>query len=357
MIETIEKPRLPRPVRARKLVQVGRGSPSPLTRRPGALAAIGGTPLTELQRVRPASGARILLKLEYLNPTGSMKDRLALAMIEGAEQDGLLTPDTTVVEYTGGSTGPGLALVCAVKGYRLKIVTSTCFSQEPQRLMRALGAELILLPAKVQQGTVTPADIAGMVERASELAELPNHYFTDQFRNPYVIDGLYSGLGREITDAVGSSITAFCTGVGSSASLQGVARSVREANPEALIVALEPAGSAAISGGPSGPFKIQGWSGFIPPLYEPDVVDQVIPVDDRDALETTLRLARDEGVFTGVSGGANVAAAIQLAEQLGPDDVVVTLAPDSGYKYLSAAPFLIERGVQTPARPGEALRR
>jgi cysteine synthase len=313
---------------------------SPRNLRRGALAAIGNTPLVELQRLRPAEGARVFLKLEYLNPTGAMKDRLALAMIEGAECDGLLKPGMTVVEYTGGSTGPGLALVCAVKGYRLRIVTSTCFSEEPQRLMRALGAELVLLPAKAAPGTVKPADIAGMVDRASELAALPGHFFTDQFRNPYVIDGFRVGLGREITDVLGSSIGVFCTGVGSSASVQGVGAAIRETNPDALIVALEPLGSAAISAGGSGSFKIQGWSGFIPPLYRAENIDRVLAVDDQDAMLTTLRLASEEGLFTGLSGGANVSAALRLAQELTPDEVVVTLAPDSGYKYLSGEPFV-----------------
>jgi cysteine synthase A len=310
-----------------------------VAKRPGALAAIGATPLVELQRLRPARGARVLVKLEYLNPTGAMKDRLALAMIEGAERDGLVTRQTTIVEYTGGSTGPGLALVCAVKGYRLKIVTSTCFSEEPQRLMRALGAELELLPAKVAPGTVTPADIAGMVEHAGDLAKLPNHHFTDQFRNPYVVDGFRIGLGREIAESLGSSISAFCTGVGSSASLQGVGAAVRAGSPDALIVALEPAGSAAISGGGSGSFKIQGWSGFVPPLYRPDEVDEVLTVEDDEALQMTLRLAGEEGIFTGISGGANVSAAVRLAAQLPPSGLVVTLAPDSGYKYLASEPY------------------
>jgi cysteine synthase A len=305
----------------------------------GVLAAIGMTPLVELERVRPAGGARIVLKLEYLNPTGAMKDRLALAMVEGAERDGLITAKTTVVEYTGGSTGPGLALVCAAKGHRLKIVTSSCFNEEPQRLMRALGAEVELLEAKVAPGIVTPDDIAGMVTRASELAKAPNHYFTDQFRNPYVIDGFRNGLGREIAEALGPSISAFCTGVGSSASLHGVGAAVREANAETLIVALEPASSAAISRGESGPFKIQGWSGFVPPLYRPNDVDRVLTIEDEAALEMTLRLAREEAIFTGISGGANVAGAFELAAQLPANATVVTLAPDSGYKYLANEPY------------------
>jgi cysteine synthase A len=281
----------------------------------------------------------VFVKLEYLNPTGAMKDRLALAMIEGAEADGLLTPGTTIVEYTGGSTGPGLALVCAVKGYRLKIVTSTCFNEEPQRLMRALGAELELLEAKVGPGTVTPDDIAGMVARAGELAEQPHHYFTDQFRNPYIIDGFRAELGREIADALGATMSAFCTGVGSSASLLGVGAAVRKVSPEAQVVALEPASSAAISGSESGAFKIQGWSGFVPPLYRGDQVDRVLSIADDEALEMTVRLAREEAIFTGVSGGANVAGALRLAREFDPSGVVVTLAPDSGYKYLASEPY------------------
>jgi cysteine synthase A len=314
-------------------------APALVTERPGVLAAVGATPLVELRRVRPAGSARVFVKLEYLNPTGAMKDRLALAMIEGAERDGLITPETTVVEYTGGSTGPGLALVCAVKDYPLKIVTSTCFNEEPQRLMRALGAELELLEAKVEPGTVTPGDIAGMVARAGELAKLPNHYFTDQFRNPYVIDGFRHGLGREIADALGRSTSAFCTGVGSSASLHGVGAAVRAASAESLVVALEPANSAAISRGESGSFRIQGWSGFVPPLYRPGEVDDVLAIEDERALEMTLRLAREEAIFTGISGGANVAGALELAARLPRDSAVVTLAPDSGYKYLAAEPY------------------
>jgi len=307
--------------------------------RVGAISAIGRTPLVELQRIRPASGARIFAKLEFLNPTGAMKDRLALAMVEGAERDGLVSSETTIVEYTGGSTGPGLALVCAVKGYRLKIVTSTCFSEEPQRLMRALGAEVELLDAVVEPGTVTPEDIAVMVARAGELAQQTGHYFTDQFRNPYVVAGFRVGLGAELVDALGGQIGAFCTGVGSSASLLGVGAAVRAANANTRIVALEPASSAAISGGSRGPFKIQGWSGFIPPLFDGEQVDDVLRIEDEAALGMTLRLAREEALFTGVSGGANVVGALRLAELLPRDAIVATLLPDSGYKYLAADPY------------------
>jgi cysteine synthase A len=178
-----------------------------------------------------------------------------------------------------------------------------------------------------------------MIARAGELAEQPHHYFTDQFRNPYVIDGFRVGLGVEISDALGASISAFCTGVGSSASLLGVGAAIRAVSPHAQVVALEPASSAAISGGERGPFKLQGWSGFVPPLYRPEEVDRVVPVLDDDALAMTLQLAREEGIFTGVSGGANVVGALALARELAPSDVVVTLAPDSGYKYLASEPY------------------
>jgi len=308
--------------------------------RPGALAAIGNTPLVELQHLSPDHGARILVKLEYLNPTGAIKDRLALAMIEGAEGDRRIGPGTVIVEYTGGSTGPGLALVGAVKGYRVKIVTSSCFSEQPRQLMRALGADVEVLPALVGPGIVTPGDIDGMVKRAGEYAELPNHHFTDQFRSPYIIPGLREGLGREILDRLGGSVTAYCAGVGSGATLLGPAEVLRQANPAIRIVALEPAGSPVLSGGARGPFKIQGWSGFVPPLYRPELVDAIETITDEQAMSTTLRLARDEGIFTGVSGGANVAGAVRIAASLGPDDIVVTVVPDSGYKYLAAEPYL-----------------
>ena len=308
------------------------------------LETIGNTPLVRLHRLAPQDGAELWVKLEYLNPTGSMKDRMALAMIEGAEQDGLIGPGTTVVEYTGGSTGPALALVCRAKGYVAKIVISECFSEERMQLMRALGAELEVIPAVVERGRVTAQDIENMVERAGELAGEPGTYATDQFNNPYVVPGHRDTLGREIWEQTEGRVTAFCHGIGTAGSLMGVSEALRSANDDLRVVGLEPAGSAAISGGPRGSFAMQGWTGIVPPHWDPERVDDVWTISDADALEMTRRLAEEEGIFAGISTGANVVGARRLAEDLGPDAVVVTLAVDSGFKYMT--------GPRTPAEDG-----
>jgi len=301
------------------------------------LDAIGGTPLVRLRRLAPENGAELLVKLEYLNPTGSMKDRMALSMIDGAERDGLLEPETTVVEYTGGSTGPALALVCRAKGYRLRIVISDCFTEERFQLMRALGAELEVIESVEGRGRVTAEDIRRMVERAGELAREPGHYATDQFNNPYVIPGHRDMLGREIWEQSDERVTAFCQGIGTAGSLMGVSEALRPRG--VYVVGLEPAGSAAITGGPHGSFAMQGWTGIVPPHWDATRVDEVWTIEDDEAIEMTLRLAQEEGIFAGISSGANVVGARRLAEQLGPDAVVVTLAVDSGFKYMSAAPY------------------
>lgn len=303
------------------------------------LAAIGRTPLVRLRALAPPGGAEIWVKLEYLNPTGSMKDRMALAMVEGAERDGLLRPGTTVVEYTGGSTGPALALVCRARGYRARIVIADCFSEERLRLMRALGAELEVVPAAEGPGRVTARDIQNMVDRAAELAREPGAYATDQFTNPYVVAGMRDSLGREIREQAPGRIAAFCHGVGTAASLMGVAEALKVHDPAIRVVALEPAGSAAITGGTGGAFAIQGWTGIVPPHFERERVDDVWAIEDGEAIELTARLAREEGIFAGISTGANIAAARRLASELGPGAAVVTLAVDSGFKYMSAAPY------------------
>jgi cysteine synthase A len=303
------------------------------------LATIGNTPIVRLRALAPAGGAQVWVKLEYLNPTGSMKDRMALSMIDGAERDGLVAPGTTVVEYTGGSTGPALALVCRAKGYRARIVISDCFSEERLQLMRSLGAELEVLPAVEERGRVTAQDIRNMVERAAELAREPGTYATDQFNNPYVIPGHRELLGREILEQTGGRVTAFCHGIGTAGSLMGVSDALKAHDPSIRIVALEPAGSAAISGGSGGSFAMQGWTGIVPPHFDRSRVDDVWTIEDDEALETTARLAQEEGIFAGVSSGANVVGALRLAEQLGPDAVVVTLAVDSGFKYMTGPPY------------------
>ncbi len=301
------------------------------------LEAIGDTPVVRLRRCAPPNGAELWLKLEYRNPTGSMKDRMARAMIEGAERDGLLSVGDTVVEYTGGSTGPALALVCSAKGYRALIVMADCFTEERFQLMRALGAEVDVVPAVEGRPKVTAQDIRNMVTRAAELAQRPRHYATDQFNNPYIIPDHRDRLGREIWEQSDGRVTAFCHGMGTASSLMGVSDALKPRG--VYIQAHEPASSAAISGGAAGPFLIQGWTGFVMPHWDPAKVDHVEPIEDAAAIEMTARLAREEGIFAGISTGANVVGAHRLAERLGPDAVIVTLAVDSGFKYLSVAPF------------------
>jgi len=301
------------------------------------LEAIGNTPIIRLNRCAPANGAELWLKLEYRNPTGSMKDRMALAMIEGAERDGLIAPGDTVVEYTGGSTGPALALVCRAKGYRALIVMADCFTEERFQLMRALGAEIDVIESVEGRPKVTPDDIHNMVERSKALAARPGHYATDQFTNPYVIPGHRDALGREIWEQTGGRVTAFCQGIGTGGSLMGVSEALR---PRGVFMqGHEPAGSPAITSGGSGPFLIQGWTGFVVPHWDAEKVDRVEAIGDDEAIEMTRRLAVEEGIFAGISTGANVVGAHRLAEHLGPDAVIVSPAVDSGFKYMSVSPY------------------
>jgi cysteine synthase A len=301
------------------------------------LEAIGNTPLVRLHRCAPSNGAELWLKLEYRNPTGSMKDRMALAMIEGAERDGLISPGDTVVEYTGGSTGPALALICGAKGYRALIVMADCFTEERFQLMAALGAEIDVVPSVEGRPKVTAQDIDNMVARAAELASRPRHYATDQFNNPYIVPDHRERLGREIWEQSDGRVTAFCHGMGTASSVMGVSDALR---PHGVFIqAHEPARSAAISGGERGPFLIQGWTGLVMPHWDAEKVDHLEPIEDDEAVEMTLRLSREEGIFAGISTGANVVGAHRLAERLGPDAVIVTLAVDSGFKYMSVSPF------------------
>jgi cysteine synthase A len=301
------------------------------------LDAIGNTPLVRMRRCAPPNGAELWLKLEYRNPTGSMKDRMALAMIEGAARDGLISAGDVVVEYTGGSTGPALALVCAAKGYRALIVIADCFTEERFQLMRALGAELDVIPSVRGRPNVTAQDIDNMVARAADLAAQPGHYATDQFHNEYIIPHHRDHLGREIWEQSGGRVTAFCHGMGTASSVMGVSDALKPHG--VLIQAHEPASSAAITGGERGSFRIQGWTGLVMPHWYPEKVDHVEPIDDGEAVEMTRRLAVEEGVFAGISTGANVVGAHRLAERLGPDAVIVTLAVDTGFKYMSVSPY------------------
>jgi cysteine synthase A len=297
------------------------------------LDAIGNTSLVRLRRVVPPGAAAILAKLEWENPTGSLKDRMARAVISRAEEDGRLKPGDTVIEYTGGSTGTSLALVCAARGYGIRIVTSDAFSQEKRDHMAALGADLTLVPS--EGGLTTRKLIRDMIEVARGLSREPRTYWTDQLENHDSIAG-YHSLGEEIWNQTKGRVDAFVHSVGTAASLRGVATVLKRYKPGIRVVAVEPAESPVLAGGPAGPHRIEGVGiGYTPPLWEPTLVDEILPVGTEDAKEMTRRLAREEALFAGTSSGASVVAATRVAEQLGPDAMVVTLMADSGLKYLS----------------------
>ena len=296
------------------------------------LGSIGNTSLVRLKKVVSPDCADVLVKLEWENPTGSLKDRMARAVIERAERDGRLEPGDTVVEYTGGSTGASLALVCAAKGYRIRIVTSDAFSREKLDQMTALGAELTLVPS--EGGRTTRKLILDMIEAARALSREPHTYWTDQLNNHDSIAG-YHQLGEEIWEQADGQVDAFVHCVGTGASLRGVATVLKGHEPGVRIVAVEPAESSVLLGGQPGPHKIEGVGiGYTPPLWEPGLVDEVQAVGTEDAKAMTRRLAREEALFAGTSSGANVVAALRVAERLGPGAKVVTLMVDSGLKYL-----------------------
>jgi len=313
-----------------------------MTRAPlDVLEAVGGTSMVRLRRVVPPKCADIFVKLEWENPTGSMKDRMAVAVISRAEADGRLAPGGTVVEYTGGSTGASLAWVCAAKGYRIRIVSSDAFSREKLDQMAALGATLTLVPSV--GGRTTKKLILDMIAAARALSREPNTYWTDQLNNHDSIAG-YFPLGEEIWSQTNGAVDVFVHCVGTGASLRGVATVLDQRKPGARIVAVEPAESPVLLGGAPGPHKIEGVGvGFVPPLWEPSLVDETLAVPTEDAKAMARRLAREEGLFGGTSSGANVIAAIRIAERLGPGGTVVTLMADSGLKYVNTDVYRVER--------------
>lgn len=299
----------------------------------GVLDSVGNTPLIQLRKVVPVGGARILAKLEWANPTGSMKDRMAIAVIAAAERDGRLRPGGTVVEYTAGTTGISLALVCAAKGYRLHIVSSDAFSEEKMRTIAAFGAEITLVPSDNKK--ITEQLIKQMIDTSHEVSKRPGHWWADQLNNHDAVDG-YLAMGEEIWDQTDGQIDAFVHAVSTAHSIHGTARALRKHKSGIHVAAVEPAESAVLSGGPSGSHKIEGIGiGFIPPLWERDEVDEILTVSTDEAKAMTRRLVREEGVFAGTSSGANVVGAIRVAERLGPDATVVTVMVDSGLRYLS----------------------
>ncbi|WP_128545913.1 PLP-dependent cysteine synthase family protein [Larkinella soli] len=310
---------------------------SPFSVADDALQAIGNTPVVRLNKVVGPDSAEVFVKLEYYNPTGSYKDRMAMAMIGEAERSGALKPGMTVVECTGGSTGTSLAFVCAVKGYRFQVVTSDAFAPEKLRTMRAFGADLVIVPSQGRK--ITPDLIPTMRERARELAQRPDAFFTDQINNPNSIRG-YRRIGEELLAQLNRPIDAFCAAVGTAGMLMGVSTALREAGQTTRVVALEPASAPLLSEARPGPHRVEGIAiGIVPPLLSSTAYDEVRTVEESEARDMARRLAREEGIFAGISSGLNILAAVRLGQELGPGHTVVAVACDSGMKYLAGDLF------------------
>ena len=310
------------------------------------LDAVGNTPMVQLRRLVPESSARIVVKLESANPTGAMKDRVALAMVRAAMADGRLPPGGTVVEYTGGTTGVSLAFVAAAMGLRAHFVSSDAFSDEKLRTMRAFGAELTVIPS--DGGRITRELIQAMIAEARRIAARPGHWLCDQLRNQDGEAG-YHALGEELWRQSGGQVDAFVQSVGSAHSLNGTVAALRRHNPGLHVVAAEPAESAVLAGGAPGAHRIEGIGvGFVPPLWRPGEVHELHAASTDASNEMARRLAREEGIFTGTSSGLNVIAALEVARRLGPGKTVATLAIDSGLRYLSTELY---RGGESPVVP------
>ena len=304
---------------------------TPSAHRPGALAGIGKTPVVKLSSFPGPDAADVWVKLEGANPTGSYKDRMALAMIEAAEQRGDLEPGQTVVEYTGGSTGSSLAFVCSIKGYPIRIVSSNAFAEEKLKTMRAFGAELELIHS---DHGIHPELIPQMVARAAEIVAEVDGFATDQLNNLDTLIG-YREIGEEIVEQIDGEIHGACVYVGVGGAYIGTVTPIKAVWPDLIRTIVEPGESAVIAGGAAGSHRIEGGGiGFVPKLITPDAYDRLEAVSTDDAFETARAVARTEGVWTGPSGGANILAATRLAQELGPGHQVVTLQPDSGLKYL-----------------------
>ena len=301
------------------------------------LDAIGNTPLVELRHMAPRGSARIVAKLESANPTGSMKDRVAQAMVDRSAADGRLPPGGTVVEYTAGTTGVSLALVCAARGYKAHFVFSDAFSEEKRYTMLAYGAEIT--DVRSDNKRITEELIKTMIATADDLSRQRGHWFCDQLNNPDGEAG-YHILGEELWEQTGGRVDAFVQAVGTAHSIHGAATALRRHNPAVHVVAVEPAESAVLSGEPSGSHKIEGIGiGFIPPLWRRDEVDEIVPVATVEAKAAARRLAREEAIFAGTSTGANIVAALQVAKRLGAGATVGTVIVDSGLRYLSTDVF------------------
>jgi len=297
------------------------------------MLVIGNTPLIKLEKISEPNCAEIYVKYEGGNPTGSMKDRMALSMIEGAEKRGELKPGGSVVEYTGGSTGSSLAMVCARKGYQAHFVSSDAFAEEKLQTMRAFGADLEIIPS--ENGLISAKLINSLIKRAGELSKVPNTFWTDQFNN---IDNrnAYHNMAREILDVLGNNIDEFIMGVGTGGCFSGNSEVLKNKVPNIRYIAVEPLNVRALSGGDtSGTHRLEGIGpGFIPSICRLDLADEIMPVSDKDAFDTARKLAGMEGIFGGITSGANVWAAIQRARIIGSGKKIVTVVCDSGLKYL-----------------------
>lgn len=302
------------------------------------LDAIGNTPVVQLNRVVPEGAGKVFVKLEYFNPTGSYKDRMAKTLVEGAERRGTLKAGMTVVEASGGSTGSSLAFVCAVRGYGFHVVSSNAFAQEKLKTIAAFGAtvELIHSPS----GKITADLIPSMIARAKELGATQGYLYSDQFNNPDSLDG-YETIGKELLAQFPDGITAFCGAVGIGGMLIGAGRALKSADPTTRVVLLEPASSPIMTQGHSGTHHVEGIGiGFLPPLlHDNPVYDEARGIEEAEARAMCRRLASEEGIFAGTSTGINVVAAVDLARELGPSATVVTVACDSGLKYTNGPLF------------------
>jgi len=299
--------------------------------------AVGNTPLVRLKKIVPDNCAAIYVKLEYFNPTGSHKDRMALAIIEEAEKRGALKPGMAVVEGTGGSTGTSLAFICSMKGYRFIVVSSDAFAKEKLQTMRLFGAELELIPS--QRGMITPDLIPRMMKRRDEIAVQQGAYSTNQFENEDAVAG-YLKMGEEILTQLKAPIDVFCAAVGTAGMVTGVSKALKQANPATSVILLEPASAPLLSEGIKGPHKIDGVGvGFIPPLLKQANYNGVMKIEETEARRMAQRLASEEGIFAGTSSGLNVAAAIAIGKKIGPGKTVITVACDSGMKYLAGGLF------------------
>jgi cysteine synthase len=297
---------------------------------------VGQTPIVKLNRLVDADSADVYLKLEYMNPGSSVKDRIALSMIEDAEKSGVLKPGDTIIEPTSGNTGIGLAMIAAAKGYRAILVMPETMSLERRNLLRAYGADLVLTPG--------PEGMGGAIRKAEELAKENGYFMPQQFKNFANPEVHRKTTGKEIVEQMGDQLDAFVSGIGTGGTVTGAGEVLREAYPSIKIVAVEPTDSPVLSGGKPGPHKIQGiGAGFVPEILNTEIYDEIIQVKNEEAFEFARRAAREEGILGGISSGAAISAALQVAKKLGKGKRVLAIIPSNGERYLSTPLYQFEQ--------------